>query len=761
MRKAPEESETELQEKRRREITRRTDLPDSVVATLKDEGVDPNELVVAACSDVEEDGTFGETWVTATHTRLFTMTPNGDRAHILLNLPVTRFKEFKVEPQVGNSILEGYTTDGEFIEVLRYSNALGRQFPQVAKHLSKLAEGEGEAFVPDARVQEDICPTCGRILQHGSGVCPHCMKKSKTLHRMGSYLLKYKWYVLSVWSLLLLTRATLLLPPFITKILIDRVLTAGGRNLALLGTLVFVLAAARLAEVFMQIVQSRLTSIAAISLTYDIRRDLYSALQKQSLSFYDRRKVGNLMSRVTSDTNMLLSFLVDGLQHVVVHVLTLLGIGLMLFVINWQLALYVLLPAPLVVLITKMVWKHIRVVYFRLHARWAHLSGTLNDSLSGIRVVKAFGQEDREIERFDDRSTDLFVAGVEASQLSQTIFPLLAFLTSSGSLLVWWFGGLKVMHGVEGFTLGTLIAFLGYLGMFYGPLQALTNISSWLSRALTASERVFEVMDAKRDVSESRHPKRIDTVDGRFEFRDVTFGYDSNIPVMKDVQLTVEPGEMIGLVGRSGAGKSTLINLICRFYDVDEGAILLDGVDLREISLDDYRRNLGVVLQEPFLFSGTVYENIVYPRPNASLEEVMQAARLANAHEFIMNSPDGYDFHVGERGRRLSGGERQRVSIARAILHNPSILILDEATASVDTETEKQIQEALENLVRGRTVFAIAHRLCTLRNADRLVVLDEGEIVEMGTHQELLRKRGAYNKLVEMQTAINKIKAVA
>jgi len=752
--------EADPQEKHKREITCKSDLPEPITTALQKQGIDPEDLKVAACGDVGMNGGFEETWITATKSRLITLIPNGTGARIRLNLPLHRFKSFQVEPQVGNSILEGYTKDGEFVELLRYSNALGRQFPQVAKHLNQLVQGHEESFAPDSRVQDDLCPTCGRILHQGSSVCPHCPNKSKTLRRMSFYLLKYKGYILAVWILLLLTRATLLLPPFVTKILVDRVLISGNDDFRLLGALVVLLATARLAEVFMQILQSRLISISAIALTYDVRNDLYSALQRQSLSFHDKRKVGNLMSRITSDTNMLQSFLVDGLQHVVVHVLTLLGIGIMLFFINWQLAFYVLLPAPLVVIFTRLIWERIRMMYFRLHARWAHLSGTLNDSLSGIRVVKAFGQEDREIERFDSRSTDLFVAGVEASQLSQTIFPLLAFLTSSGSLLVWWFGGLKVMQGVENFTLGTLIAFLGYLGMFYGPLQALTNVSSWLSRALTASERVFEVMDTKMDLSEPKKPIRLQKVSGGFEFLNVSFGYDPNIPVIKDFHLKVKPGEMIGLVGRSGAGKSTLINLICRFYDVDEGAILLDGQDLREISLPDYRRNVGVVLQEPFLFSGTVFENIVYPRPDATFEEVMQASRLAHAHEFIMASPDGYDTQVGERGQRLSGGERQRVSIARAILLNPRVLILDEATASVDTETEKQIQEALENLVRGRTVFAIAHRLCTLRNADRLVVLEEGRVVETGTHDELRFKRGVYHKLVEMQTAITQIKAI-
>jgi ATP-binding cassette subfamily B protein len=309
-------------------------------------------------------------------------------------------------------------------------------------------------------------------------------------------------------------------------------------------------------------------------------------------------------------------------------------------------------------------------------------------------------------------------------------------------------------------SLGTLMAFIAYLAMFYHPLQFLTRITDWMARSLAAAQRVFEILDTTPDVPEARDPVSMPRIDGRVEFRGVTFGYEPFKPALKRVDLDVRPGEMIGLVGHSGAGKSTVINLVCRFYDPDEGEVLIDGVDARRVPQHDLRSQLGVVLQDTFLFNGTIAENIAYARPDASREDVMNAAVAANAHDFIMRKPDGYDTVVGERGQSLSGGERQRIAIARAILHGPRILILDEATSSVDTDTEKQIQDAIATLVKGRTTFAIAHRLSTLRNADRLAVLKNGEIIEVGTHDELLAKEGEFHRLVKMQREISSVDAV-
>jgi ATP-binding cassette subfamily B protein len=379
----------------------------------------------------------------------------------------------------------------------------------------------------------------------------------------------------------------------------------------------------------------------------------------------------------------------------------------------------------------------------------------LNESLTGIRVVKAFAQEDHENAKFERRNHELRDAGVTVDTRWYTLFGFMSLFTSMGVLINWTVGGVMVYH--HQMSLGNFWAINAYLTLVYGPLQWFAQVNQWFSRAMAGAERIFEVMDTEPEPYARATHAAHHAIAGTVEFDGVRFGYDKSNPVLKGLTFTANPGEMIGLVGKSGAGKSTTINLICRFYEPDAGSLKIDGIDYRDFSLQDMRRQIGIVLQEPFLFNGTIAENIAYGKPGASLDEIIEAARAANAHSFILGKPDGYDTMVGERGAKLSGGERQRVSIARAILHDPRILILDEATSSVDVETEKQIQEAIGRLTKGRTTFAIAHRLSTLRNADRLIVLDGGKIVEMGTHAELMARKGEFHKLVETQSQVTQI----
>lgn len=725
------------------------DLPETLI-----DRVEPHlygeKILYCVPSDVSTHGKYVKGFVVLTSSRLLVTSDS----EVIREMSIGGGSRYRAVTHVGGGELE-VEVDGKPTILARYSMTYAPLYSEIARLLSQIQSGERPKTVGTG--EDRVCPNCGRSYPEGSSVCPACLDKLAVLKRL-LQVARPHWRLLGIAMALFWTISGLqLLVPVLYRLLIDDYLKVQKQSPNMVLLLVSVIGAINLTIALISVARARTLVLAGGRLARDIRALVYGKLQALSLSYLDRQKTGDLMNRVTGDTRRVQQFIERQSTVAVNEILLMLGVGAILFVSNWRLALLVVAPAPLVAVAVGMMRQWIRLVYRRQWRLFDRANSLLQDILSGIRVVKAFGQEGREVSRFRGVSRELSQTVASNEKTWNTLFPAIGFILGIGRFLVLYYGGRLVLG--EELELGQLFQFSQYAGMLYGPLQWMSFVPRWFAEAMTSAERVFEIIDEEPDVKDRERPIR-HRIQGAVTFDSVTFGYRSHEPVLEDVSLEVKPGEMIGLVGHSGAGKSTLINLVMRLYDVDEGRILIDGIDIRDISQQDLRSQIGVVLQETFLFQGTILENIRYARPDASIDDVIRAAKIANAHDFIIRFPDGYDTLVGERGQRLSGGERQRIAIARALLHDPRILILDEATSSVDTETEQQIQEALARLVKNRTTFAIAHRLSTLRNADRIMVIDKGRRAELGTHEELLRARGIYYNLVMQQRKMSRVQAV-
>ena len=584
-------------------------------------------------------------------------------------------------------------------------------------------------------------------------------RESTVMFRLLGYLKPYRRQVTIGLSAAAVVTLASLLPPYLAGYLIDRVVRPtqegtltvdAARRMAWIAvTAMALLHIVRQAAAHLRL---RLMSTLGELVSRDLRAELYAHIQRSSLAFFSRKKTGSLISRVTADTDRLWEFIAFGVVDVSLSIVMLIGLGVVLLTLDWRLGLVMTLPVPVFCWLIYRHGESMNGIFIRTWRKWSRVTDILSDTIPGIRVVKAFNQESREIDRFNVRNADVTDEINRIHQMWTTFWPLLMLAVHATTIVVWVLAVPRLLGSGAPLSAGVFVSFLLYTTMFVAPIEVIGQMVRTINRATSSAHRVFEVLDSEPEVKDAPQAVRLSPVQGRVTFDSVTFAYDGVRQILRGISFDVQPGELVGLVGPSGGGKSTVVSLIARFYDVSGGAVRVDGVNVRDLDTGHYREQLGMVLQDPYLFHGTVLDNIRYGLPSASLGAVVEAAKAANAHDFICKLGQGYDTVVGERGHTLSGGERQRVSIARAILHDPRILILDEATSSVDTETEHQIQEALDRLIAGRTVFAIAHRLSTLRKASRLFVISQGKLAESGTHRELLGKPdGIYRRLYEMQ----------
>lgn len=602
------------------------------------------------------------------------------------------------------------------------------------------------------------CPSCQASLPEESEECPVCHREllepvsTWVLLRLWRFAKPYKMQLLLGFFLTLLSTAALMVPPYLTMPLMDEVLipTQKGTEIDTHDVIMLLasLLGAALAAWGLGWWRTYLLALVSERIGAHLRTATFDHLMTLSLDYFGAKRTGDLIARIGNESDRICVFLSLHALDFATDVVLLAMTTVVLFTINPWLTIVTLLPLPLIMWLIHSVRDRLRTGFEKIDRIWGDVTNVLADTIPGIRVVKAFAQEKRESQRFRDANQHNLATNDKLNRTWSLFAPTVTMLTEVGLLIVWAFGIWLVIH--HGVTVGVLVAFIAYIGRFYGRLDSMSRIVSHTQKAAAGAKRIFDILDHSSSVPEPAQPVPVAPVPGTISIRDVGFRHGSR-RILKGINFDIQPGEMIGLVGHSGSGKSTLMNLICRFYDVSDGSIMIDGIDIRRHAVADYRKHIGLVLQEPFLFHGTIADNISYGKPGASRAEIIAAARAAHAHDFILRLRHGYDSIVGERGQGLSGGERQRISIARALLINPHILMLDEATSSVDTETEKEIQKALDNLVQGRTTIAIAHRLSTLRRADRLVVLERGEVVEIGSHDELMAKQGAYWRLYEAQ----------
>lgn len=767
---------------------KKNQLPDCVIYKLKQMGINKADIVDVCPVDLSFKSEYisGYLFLTATTLGIVTSEPlentvryfrgtktedmlYGDdtREYSIHLLPHEKTAHMRVERHIATNVVTiEYNGVSQRVAALtnlylEQMNLFRKSYNKIKKYPEEADELEASSDIQEAKAE--FCPKCGtKYPDPERKICPKCMNRRSIFGRTLGFFLHYRWKFVILFLCYFASAGLNLIWPYLSgTVMYDQILAKDasfydrfgiqGQYVLALVLLVMGMLISKLVQQGVTILQGVFMAKVVASTIRDMKEKVFASMARLSIGFFTSKQTGTLMTRVLSDAERVTEFFLDGFPYIFVHGFTIIASFAVMFKLNWKLAMVACILLPLLVIMSIKLKPKLWSLFGRRHRAERSVNSKVNDNLTGARVVKAFGQQQYENQRFVSPNKRLRDAEIRIVKYNNRFTILYNLVQEVSNIWVWILGVFLLMRS-ETVELGVLITFVGYVGQLNGPMNFFSRVFHLWSNSINSAQRMFEIMDAIPDIQEDEHPIRLEEPKGEIELKHVTFGYDKNNPVLKDISMHVKPGEVLGIVGRSGAGKTTLVNLISRLYDADEGSIYMDGIDVKKISFHDLRRNVAMVSQDTYIFMGTVAENIAYANPEATREDVIRAAILASAHEFISNMPDGYDTVIGASGKDLSGGEKQRISIARAILANPKILILDEATASVDTETEKAIQNSLRYLVKGRTTLSIAHRLSTLRNVKRLVVIDGGRIVEEGTHQELIEKQGIYFKLMELQT---------
>ncbi len=747
------------------------------LAELRSHAPDDDPILFAIVGDLSESAHYNHNVLAFTSKTFFTYDFDNGKLGRIFN--ISDVSEIFNKRMYGNAVMRTKINGGEVIDVYRFTFAVAGLCDAAVYYVNSIRGGTDlkEALAGiEATYEKQLstCPKCGRTLSAPGVNCISCESKGKIVSRLTKYM-KPEAHIL-IFSVILsvITTALALIPPFLNRTLVDDILVAGNRanttiylfghfemnvqrSLMIIGVM---LALNYVLRYGLGAVRGYFLRKSGDRIVKSLRDDVYRHAQYLPMRFYDKTSTGSVINRIAGDSSTLQSFMLRITQEVVVQFFKLIGIIIIMLVMNWRLAIYSLIPVPFVAIGARIFSKKIAPFYRRIWRRWSAVSGVLTDTIPGIRVIKSFTNEKNSTRFFEEKNQEWCETDIKAGKILNIYPAVVNFFVSSGSIVIWMLGGLAVIGATNvsgNLTVGLLMSFISYASMFYEPVNFFANLNDSYQHALSSAERIFDILDAEPEHDFGKG-NTLPEVKGAIEFRDVSFSFDRTKKVLKNINLKIEPGDIVGIVGTTGSGKSTLVNLFLRYYDHYDGKILLDNTDIRKIDMEFFRSSIGYVQQEPMMFHDTIFNNIAYGDEKYSVEDVIAAADIANAHEFIIRQPDGYDSVLGERGVGLSGGERQRLSIARAVLKNPSILVFDEVTASVDSETEHLIQDAIERLISGRTTIMIAHRLSTLSKANKIVVVDNGAIIEFGSPEELMAQKGKYYRLVEIQTMSEKIK---